>query len=101
MEFENIYSGDKYIDNLWHNKSDFINPKNKFRSCVLYFLQKESMSLDKLYTLLYLANKYHLRHYARMIWNDVWIAKKEGPRPFYGELIIQEMIDKKEIKIIK
>ena len=52
MEFENIYSGDKYIDNLWHNKSNFINPKNKFRSCVLYYLQKESMSLDKLYTLL-------------------------------------------------
>jgi hypothetical protein len=99
----NAYSGNDYIDRLWHQEpSILVSAKKKCINVILYILQKAGeIDHDKLINLMYLANRYHLRNYARPIWEDVWFAKKEGPRPFYAELVIKELADKRHIKLIK
>ena len=89
-----VSSGDKVADFQWHKGHD----KKKFENLVLYVLQKGGpMEIGKLLDLLYLSFRYYIREHGMMMWHDVWIAKAEGPRPFFGERCIKEMIDKKKI----
>lgn len=97
------YSGDDYIDRLWHDYSTYSKyVKDKVINIILYILEKNGpITLDKLYALLYFSYREHLVKYGSPLFDDVWIAKKEGPRPFYTEFVIQEMKYKKMIEFIK
>ena len=97
------YSGDAYIDRLWHDYGVYSNyVKDKVINIILYILsQTGPITLDRLYALLYFSYREHLVKYACPLFDDIWIAKKEGPRPFYTEFVIKEMKDKKIVKFIK
>lgn len=97
------YSGDAYIDRQWHDYGQYSNyVKDHVVNIILYILEKSGpITLDRLYALLYFAYREHLVKYASPLFEDVWIAKKEGPRPFYTEFVIQEMKNKKMIEFIK
>lgn len=98
----NKYSGDEYIDRLWHDYGTLSKyTKDKVINTILYILNKETMTLDKLYCILYIYYKDYLVKYASPPFDDVWIACKKGPRPFYTTFVIQEMKDKKMIEFIK
>ena len=101
---EKSYSGEDYTDKCWHNSSKEWREyhRDKCKSVILYILKQGGpMPKDKLLNLMYLATRAHLRTYGRMLWEDTWFAKPEGPRPFYAELLIDDMLEEKSIALVE